>query len=743
MSTAANDHFETYFAEKLWEMIPAIYRHEDGLGDNPGVLRALVEVLAEQAALLRRSQDRLWEDQFIELCSDWAIPYIADLLGTRLVSAHNRRGRRVDVAKTIYYRRRKGTLRVLEELIRDIAGWDGKVVENFRRLARSRHGLDPQPEALAGRWSQNLPGGWAGLRQPGTAELAGGPFDEYFHAPDVRRHRGQSGCYNIPKLAFHLYRLRPFEIREATPFYAASTDTFTFDPSGRRSPLFLPGKRPENLEDWHSAFEWELPAPLRCRLLAQAEYRLNEAIVQLLADQHGLLPETAEALRRLSGQLFRTEARLRATLQSSPHTTAVMDPAIYKDLLRYSLIVQCAKKVLLPQRPDDVAPLMADLGGPAGHVTAENIAVGRLDGGVASAGAGQQLMIDPEQGLFRFMESMPGRPLSVTYHYGFSGPLGAGPFDRRAVEDCEPEQHIGNGGIIHAGGILKEGVTQIDDSKTYQAGEDILDIENLTLQAANQQRPYLIIDQDWSFVAANKPDVELALDGLWIGTKTSDDLILDGEFECVVLRHCTLDPGGSRRIDGQDIPALPLTIKGRIEKLVIDACITGPIRTQGEGHVEQLIIRDSILQSLDENQPALAIAGKEVQLDRTTLFGGLEVHGLKANEALATGIATVADTQNGCFRFGAAPAGSRLPRPYESFLFKTDARHWFTSRRFGDSGYAQLSETAPVELRRGAENGSEIGSFSSLNNPIKLDSLRAKVDEYMPFGLIPIFIFET
>ena len=67
MADRARDNFERYFAEKLWEMIPSIYRHEDGIAENPGVLRALVEVLAVQAAILRRSHDRLWEDQFIEL----------------------------------------------------------------------------------------------------------------------------------------------------------------------------------------------------------------------------------------------------------------------------------------------------------------------------------------------------------------------------------------------------------------------------------------------------------------------------------------------------------------------------------------------------------------------------------------------------------------------------------------------------------------------------------------------------
>src|SRR5262249_17993984 len=119
--TPARDEFERYYAEKISEWIPAIYKDEDGLGANPGALRGIVEILARQAATARRSIDRLWDDQFIELCDDWAIPYIGDLVGTRLAHELNRRGRRVDVARTIFYRRRKGAPQVLEILIRDIA----------------------------------------------------------------------------------------------------------------------------------------------------------------------------------------------------------------------------------------------------------------------------------------------------------------------------------------------------------------------------------------------------------------------------------------------------------------------------------------------------------------------------------------------------------------------------------------------------------------------------------------------
>src|SRR5688572_28341119 len=114
-----SDGFSVYFTERLWEMIPEIYRHEDGIAARPGVLRALVELMADQAAILRRSHDRLWEDQYAELCNDWALPYIADLVTARLTSALDRRARRVTVAKSIHYRRRAGTIPLLEQLTVD------------------------------------------------------------------------------------------------------------------------------------------------------------------------------------------------------------------------------------------------------------------------------------------------------------------------------------------------------------------------------------------------------------------------------------------------------------------------------------------------------------------------------------------------------------------------------------------------------------------------------------------------
>src|SRR5580693_9598776 len=102
------DGYDQWYAERMWALIPAIYRTLD-VGPTPdaaGPLRELVNRIGTQAAVVRRSVDRLGENQSIETCDDWAIPYIGDLLATRLVSCLNARAQRIDVAKTIYYRRR-------------------------------------------------------------------------------------------------------------------------------------------------------------------------------------------------------------------------------------------------------------------------------------------------------------------------------------------------------------------------------------------------------------------------------------------------------------------------------------------------------------------------------------------------------------------------------------------------------------------------------------------------------------
>ena len=197
----------------------------------------------------------MWEDQSIESCDDWVIPYIGDLLATNLVNNLDTRSQRLDVANTIYYRRRKGTLAILEEIAFDITGWNAKLVEFFRRLGRTRHGLDPaigsasitepdiaalqQAEGLIGPLTATGIGGLADLRNVYGASKAGTAFDEFCHTADFRLGQGQVGWYGIPRLGVFLWRLQSFAVPQTTPVESAKCPgQFTYDPTGRHLRLF-------------------------------------------------------------------------------------------------------------------------------------------------------------------------------------------------------------------------------------------------------------------------------------------------------------------------------------------------------------------------------------------------------------------------------------------------------------------------------------------------------------------------
>ena len=435
--TPAQDNFERYYAEKIWEWLPAIYKHEDGLATNPDVLRAIVEILAQQTAVARRSIDRLWEDQYIDFADDWAISYIGDLVGTRLVHELNRRGRRTDVAKTLFYRRRKGTPQVMESLIRDITGWDGVVIESFRRLARTRHRLDPEPIGLRGSITSTQPGGCADLRRLRGGDLVDGPFDEYFHTPDFRQLRGFKGRYNIAKLNFHLYRQFAFPVRLATPF-DFGTSCFSFDPSGRDLPLFRPRQRPPG-DEWRQVNEWEIIAPIPCRLLGAASYQLQAGTVPALLQGQ---------LSALFNQRFVDESRLRQTLDS------LFDPVLPEsditNILSHSITEDSPKLHLIPEAVSvTVGP--DNNSAPFQH---HEITPGNLVGWTAPNQL-KPLVIDPERGRLLLIDNpAPNQSLFVPlYHYGLSGSIGAGTYSRSDTVAIENVSDLPEGTTTNPGPV--------------------------------------------------------------------------------------------------------------------------------------------------------------------------------------------------------------------------------------------------------------------------------------------------
>ncbi len=792
-----HDHFDRYFAEKIWTLIPEYYREEDGLAEPPGVLRGFVEVLAQQAATLRRSNDSLWDDEFIDLCAEWAVPYIGELVATRMVSALNLRARRVDVAKTIYYRRRAGTPRILEELIADITGWEGKLVEEFRRLGRTRHGLDPFPEPLAGLLTGTQPGGWANLRSAHGAELADSPFDEFHHTPDVRRPRGRDGRYGIAKLGFHLYRLKSTRLDDITPRPGPLAGTFTFDPSGRDIPLFIGRHRTDDRkrfdwEEWISAKEWEVPSPMRCRVLNHVGFVIREQVLAALNPILTSPPISLTAananvilalLRRFHQQRIPSEARLFQISAALAATlaTALRNPLAWDQLLVMALIDDCGKRALLPigVYAANMAPISTEEDTSEASVVVkrfrndlvptrfvpvarELVVGGDLENFTASiGGVAKEWVVDPKRGRLRWVGTGAAPQPLLSYHYGFSADIGAGGYDRADSLTAAVTHVISGGGAIQTGfpgganflppGGVNPDVAEILDSGNYTPIDNRNQITQLEFRAANRRRPYLRLTHNWLLNTSANVDSELTLDGLWIGASGAFSIRLLGDYKTVTLRHMTLDPGGVDA-SGNLIRPVPLSIRGNVERLTIENSIVGPILVQGAGELTNLDLNDSIIDGQESATPVISVPAGRVTMRRVTVFGEVEVEWLDASEALITGFTNVTNTQEGCFRFGAVierqdplnPASphSRVPHPYESYFVK-DFDGMFTSRVFGQPGFAQLAESAPEFLQRGAENGSEIGALSSLLNPIKLDSLRAKVDEFAPFGLFPVYVFET
>lgn len=777
---SARDGYAQYYAEKLWQLVPEVYRNEDGLLPNPDVLREIVEVIADDAAQVRRSIDRLWEDQHIETCDDWAVPYLADLVGARLVSARDRRGRRIDVANAIYFRRRKGTPDALDTLVRAMSGWDVVLVEGFRRLARTRHRLDPLPVPV-GPMTATPPGGTADLRNPVGAEVADGPFGEFFHTFDHRRLRGLDGRFGVRKLNFHLFRLRAYVMESVDPVLLLDPDglglsrTFSIDPSGRDIPLFIDGEPPE-VDGVASTFaararpcrappEWTVTHAMRCRLLGHVRYVITAAVVSELQQQPA--PPTAadvEALVRLLGVSFRNETAMRRRLQDHGAGIPAAVPDWYRELVALALVDDCGKKQLYPAQVEieidgDPVPRHEAAAGDLSDRTCHPDPVG----GLAS------LIVDPELG--RFATVPPADPAEpeadvLRYVYGFSADVGAGPYPRGPLGTTA---RIAAGGVVPDSGLFQGDGLTLDDNRSYVLSiRSDTPVPDAALQASAQHRPYVRLQgDDDNLRGANLAPVaegqSFVIDGGWYGSDDPDglgdpaDFVVEGigvgdtaafDFASFEIRHATFDPGGLRG-DGIRIPTLRLRVRGQIDRLVIRRCIMGPIEVVRDAqsslaHVEELIVCDSIVDASQiDDAPAIVSDFGRVVLESCTVFGDVHAHVLEASNSIVVGRVRVVNNQEGCFRFSASEPGPdvRLPPRYRD-IHTPIPRASFNSLRFGDPQYAELSVVASEAIATGAEDGSEMGAFSHLLRPIRMQSVRAKLDEFGPVGQLAQFLFE-
>lgn len=726
--------------DRLYRLLPAVYRQRDLEYPQPP-LKQLLEVIAEQVDVVEADIAQLYENWFIETCEDWVVPYIADLIGYEVVTAAGLPGDaataqgqarnhvlfpRREIANTIRYRRQKGTLALLEQLAHDIASWPARAVEFYPLLGRSQH-LN----------HLNLSrGSSADLRAEAALASLDGPFDQMAHTIDVRNitaHR-DPGRYNIPNVGLFVWRLKPYSVTQ-TPAYCleeVGPHCYTFSVLGNDTPLFT---RPEpEPEPTHIAAPLNLPIPIS-RFAFTAAATQGTQIERASTDYYG-------AGRSLG-------------IWADGWNGAAEDGLIASDRI-----------------------IPANL---------ENWQYRPLPNTVA---------VDPVLGRIVFPPSqMPRQGVRVYYHYGFSDDLGGGEYPRAVSQRPQALIYrVGRGEAFdslndalqawrnalntptpaaEAGAAQPEAVIEITDSRVYTEPFRRIPLgekQRLQIRAASRARPVIrlldyLTDSPDSFNIEGEAGSAITLDGLLI---TGRGVRISGELSQVVLRHCTLVPGWAPDSDCEprrpSEPSLELfDVRGQVW---IDHCILGSIQVnQNEVQTDpvSLTLTDSILDATDATLEAIGAPGCPVahvnfSVYRSTVIGLSQVHAMPLVEnSLFMGLVTVARRQTGCVRFCYVPPGSKTPRRYRCQPDLVEAaatattqaterqrvRPKFNSLRYGQPTYCQLAHLCAEEIKRGADDESEMGVFHNLFQPQRTTILQTRLDEFTPAEMAAGIIYAS
>lgn len=494
------------------------------------------------------------------------------------------------------------------------------------------------------------------LRNWRGLENIGGAFDPFTRLADMRSIARAGGRYNIPNVGIHLWRLRAFS-RRRSPAVSVDKWRFTFSPLGAPLPLFTNPRDEPGIT--HIATPLDVPAPISRHVL--------------------------------HADLFGEDDR--------PPPVALYGLAADGALQSLEIVVSTTSGTTRLTAADVEACDLSDEGGTWAHLPKPT---------------DTRIAIDPVLGRIAFPTS-PNGTVTVTYHHGFSAPIGGGEYERAA--DFAPGKAILVANVVpidpaNAGAVPKiqqaldalppeGGIVEIVDNGIY-VEELKIHAEpgaRIELRARNGCHPHLFVINGFQITGEANPDdsrdARVTLDGLLVSGRPivvpptiEPPLVaasIPNALERLTLRHCTLVPGLS--LDPKGMPTSPgaqsLVVDPPGTDLEISACITGPLGIVPRATAS---LRDSIVDAAaaDPADSPLGVAyadpagtdfGGALTLRAVTIFGKVaaERFDLVSDSILDARLGPgdiwpaairAERRQVGCMRFSYVPRGSIVPRRY-------------------------------------------------------------------------------
>lgn len=684
----------------LYSLLPEFIRRDDlarlAPGQTRAPLQALFDAAQSQADIVYADIAALWRNFFVETCDDWMLPYIADRIGLNLINdlpADNRR----ELARTIGYRRRKGTVPQLETMARDVTGYDCHVVEFFTRLV----------------WTQNMihlrmaTPATVDVRDRAAMSRIGSAFDRSLCTADVRPADQGHGHFAIRKLGFLLWRLQPIpldavELRRAQSAPAGTTG-YHFNTLDQPEPLFQMGGTLDHPTDapWPRTDEFHVSGPIAPASFAASPASYWQTATSPSPDYTG--PHGFTVF--VDG--------VASTLKPMP-----------TDLCNWKRLPP-AGGVAVDVRLGRLAFAPGDPLAPSANAVVTASYFAGLNGPIGGGGYQRDLTLPLEPGEnadIRDVTQTGGTPISAALTA-----LAASPARVRVV--------------------------RILDSRRYE-GEPLplpAQFDTLVIEAAQGQRPEIALAKTAQTPIFGGPlkGRLLILRGL-LFSGLGEMLSFPAQIETIQFEDCTVDPGGGRASDGVSMRPAGITISAAPAPVGVSLRFVRSI--VGALALPQSFDCVSFTDSIADTQAfasrdvlvpvAPATAGPPATVERSTIFGDFRCYRLEASDAIFTGTLVALRRQTGCVRFCALGPAPQAPRRYEC-VSEGAPPPVFTSRQFGDPAYAQLALNCDAAYTAGGDDGNEMGVWASQGGTRRLAHLDARLREYLPAGLVPVRIFVT